>query len=57
MSDGWLIVFGDERWVMIDEWLVIGVAHGRWVIIDLLWMIDVNGWWMMSCTWWVVIDW
>ena len=59
MSDGWLIVFGDEKWVMIDEWsgLVIGDANGWWIIIDLLWMIDVNGWWVMSHNWWVVIDW
>ena len=58
MSDGWLIVFDDERWVMIDEWLglVIGDTNGWWVIIDLLWMIDVNGWWVMSHNWWVVID-
>ena len=59
MSGDWLIVFGDERWVMIDEWLglVIGDANGWWVIIDLLWMIDVNGRWVMSHNWWVVIDW
>ena len=34
MSGDWLIVFGDERWVMIDEWsgLVIGDANGWWII-------------------------
>ena len=33
MNDEWLMVMGDEWWVVIDEWWVID-GNGWWVVID-----------------------
>ena len=38
MRDDWLIMMGDERWVMIVDWMMTG---------NVWWVMSYN-WWVMS---------
>ena len=43
MNDGWLMLMGDEWWVMIDELLFMS-AEWLMVTVDEWWVIFYDGW-------------